>query len=253
MITCKNCNQKFEGHFCNNCGQSADTHKINSHFLWHDIQHGLLHFDKGIFFTLKELFTRPGYSIKEFIEGKRVKHFKPISLILLLAGIYTLLYHYFHASILEGSFGISGTGKDVVQIKSILEKVNEWATQHFAIVALLQLPIFATATFLSFRKSGYNFMEHIVLNAFLTAQRLVLHILLFPVIYINSHALSMQAISIFDTITGFGIMVWTLIQFFNREKKMAIFLKTLLTYILYLIMIGIIESIGAFIYLQIIG
>ena len=49
MITCKNCNQKFNGHFCNNCGQPANTHKINSHFLWHDIQHGLLHFDKGIF------------------------------------------------------------------------------------------------------------------------------------------------------------------------------------------------------------
>lgn len=64
VITCKNCNHNFKGKFCNHCGQSADTHDINLHFLWHDIQHGLLHFDKGVLFTLKELFTSTGMPLK---------------------------------------------------------------------------------------------------------------------------------------------------------------------------------------------
>jgi hypothetical protein len=75
-ITCKNCHQTYTGNYCNNCGQPADTHKINIHYLWHDIQHGLFHFDKGVTYTAKQLFTRPGHSIREFIEGKRVKHIK---------------------------------------------------------------------------------------------------------------------------------------------------------------------------------
>jgi hypothetical protein len=87
-ITCKNCHQVYTGHYCNNCGQSAETHKINAHFLWHDIQHGLLHFDEGILFSLRQLFTRPGHSIREFIDGKRVRHFKPISLVVVLATLY---------------------------------------------------------------------------------------------------------------------------------------------------------------------
>lgn len=87
---CKNCNEQLEWHFCGNCGQSAETHKMNVHFLWHDIQHGLLHFDKGILYTSKQLFTRPGIAIKEFIEGKRINHFKPISLIIVLATVYGL-------------------------------------------------------------------------------------------------------------------------------------------------------------------
>ena len=92
-ITCKNCNQNFKGHFCNNCGQTADTHKMNFHSLWHDIQHGLFHFDNGVLYTAKQLFTRPGNSIREYIDGKRVRHFKPISLVILLATVYGFLYH----------------------------------------------------------------------------------------------------------------------------------------------------------------
>ena len=101
QIICKNCGHIFSGQFCNNCGQSAATHKLNLHFIWHDIQHGLLHFDKGILYTAKKLFTKPGKSIREFIEGKRVKHFKPISLVIILATLYGVLRHLFHFSILD--------------------------------------------------------------------------------------------------------------------------------------------------------
>ncbi len=52
---CKNCGNHFNYEFCGHCGQTVDTHDINWHFLWHDIQHGLLHFEKGILYTTKEL------------------------------------------------------------------------------------------------------------------------------------------------------------------------------------------------------
>ena len=66
---------------------------MNFHSLWHDIQHGLFHFDNGVLYTAKQLFTRPGNSIREYIDGKRVRHFKPISLVILLATVYGFLYH----------------------------------------------------------------------------------------------------------------------------------------------------------------
>lgn len=92
---CKNCNNQFEGNFCNNCGQAANTHKLNMHFIWHDLKHGLFHFDNGIFYTIAQLLTKPGYTIREIIDGKRVKHFKPLSFIVVLATVYGLLYHFF--------------------------------------------------------------------------------------------------------------------------------------------------------------
>src|SRR5215210_6273275 len=131
---CKNCNNDFEGNFCNNCGQAADTHKLNLHFIWHDIQHGLFHFDNGIFYTVKQLLTRPGHAIREFIDGKRVKHFKPLSLVIVLATLYGLLYHYFIY--------------DLFDVKHITTEENfanasvnvvQWITDHFAYVSLFAI------------------------------------------------------------------------------------------------------------------
>lgn len=62
--------------------------------MWHDIQHGLFHFDQGIFYTAKQLFIRPGHSIREFIEGKRVEHFKPLSLVIILATAYGIIENF---------------------------------------------------------------------------------------------------------------------------------------------------------------
>jgi len=158
-INCKNCKQNFKGKFCNNCGQSAETHDINTHFLWHDIQHGLLHFDNGIFYTIKQLFTRPGYSIKEFIEGQRVKHFKPVSLVIVLAGIYGFVIHYFNIADLIVVKMDDTSGKVIDS-----EKVVNWISSHYAFTTLLLLPITSLATYLAFKKEKYNYIQHFVIR-----------------------------------------------------------------------------------------
>lgn len=147
-VICKNCQQVYKGHYCNNCGQPADTHKINAHFLWHDIQHGLLHFDAGIPYSLKQLFTRPGHTIREFIEGKRVRHFKPLSLVAVLGAFYGFLYHYYHIDL----FKTQDSDLD-------LGDFNEWMATHFAWTIIVTIPIYTIGTYTVFRKQGYNFFE----------------------------------------------------------------------------------------------
>ncbi len=235
-ITCKNCNQHFKGHFCNNCGQTADTHKINFHFLWHDIQHGLFHFDNGFFYTAKQLFTRPGIAIREFIDGKRVRHFKPISLVILLATVYGLLYHTFHIGFTD-LVQVTGSGDDKINV----EKINEWMSTHYAWASLLTLPFYALGTFLVFKKQGYNFVEHLVLNAFLAGQRLILRITTFPIIYAFSGTPTIKTVTEFITLIDFILMVWGYSQFFNKLSKQKSFLLTLLSYLIFaltLIIVG---------------
>jgi hypothetical protein len=58
---CLNCNRKLEGNFCIHCGQSAEIHRFTvKHVFSHDFAHPIFHFDKGLFFSVKELFFRPG-------------------------------------------------------------------------------------------------------------------------------------------------------------------------------------------------
>ena len=227
MTTCKNCSNEFEGRFCNQCGQPAATHELNFHFLMHDVQHGLLHLDKGVFFTIKELFTRPGHSIHEYLHGKRAQHFKPISLILVLAGILGLLSHYFHFDMLSDTVQVVGEGKRAEEIRKSISEFSEWISAHYAFVSLLLLPVFTIGTFLSFLKKGYNFVEHLVINAFLTGQRLVIRIVLFPIFYLLSGD-NLKAFSMFVNMIFFVLAVWTFTQIFNTMKKSTVFWRTLL-------------------------
>lgn len=148
-IICKNCHQSFKGHYCNNCGQTAETHKLNFHYIWHDIQHGLLHFDKGIAYTAKQLFTRPGHSIRDFIEGKRVKHFKPISLVMILATAYVALIHILNIEMFVKA-------KEAVSTNSHIniEKLSEWLLSHYAIITLAVIPLHTIGTVICFKNKG---------------------------------------------------------------------------------------------------
>ncbi|MCI9846427.1 DUF3667 domain-containing protein [Flavobacterium pectinovorum] len=227
-ITCKNCGQIFKGHYCNNCGQTAETHKINSHFLWHDIQHGLLHFDKGILYSFKQLFTRPGHSVREFIEGKRVKHFKPFSLVVVLATLYGFLFHSFHVDLFGDSSEIDLSG------------FNEWSVTHFSWITIATIPIFTLGTYICFRKQGYNFIEYFVLNSFKASQKLFAHLATFPLLYYFNGTSHYKTITFIIYLIDIILIFWTNIQFFNKISKSKALLLSILSHIIFLILFTII-------------
>jgi len=228
MATCKNCNTDFNDNFCGNCGQSADTHPINFHYLWHDVQHGIFHFDKGLFFTIKELFKRPGETIREFIDGKRVSHFKPVAMVFLLGSIYGLLYHY---------FDIDASGdlpKDMDnETVSFMNNINNWISSHYALATILMIPFASISSYLAFYKMKYNLVEHLVLNSFITGQKLVVSLLLFPAVYIANKTPAMLNIFGFTVLIDFILTAWTYNQFFNTQSRIANFLRSVLSYIIF--------------------
>lgn len=237
---CKNCHHSFKGNYCNNCGQSSHTHPINFKYLIHELQHGFLHVDKGIFFTLKELFTRPGDSIREFIEGKRVKHFKPIiSLVIILATIYGLLSHYFKMEVLEVD---SNFVSDNTSFLKDLLKIRNWIYDHFVWVSLLSIPLYSLGTLFAFRKQKYNFTEHIVLNTFLAGQKLALHIATFPLAYAFKFTSFENSFDNILTLVDFVLLVWTCKGFFKQESKMQTIKLAVLSYIIYAVILVILAA-----------
>lgn len=238
-IICKNCNQNFKGHFCNNCGQSAETHKMNFHLLQHDIQEGLFHFEKGIPFTIKQLFTRPGHSIREFLEGKRVQHFKPFSLVILLATVHGLLYHYFHIN----KFSINSFSAQ--SAKDLIGRFGEWTVTHYALFVLLSLPIYSLGTYLLFKKQKYNFIEHLVINAFVAGQKLFIGLVFFSLIYIYNETPTLSTINSLLGILSFILFVWTFCQLFNNLSRINIFFRIILCYVIFMVVMMLILFLSA--------
>jgi hypothetical protein len=98
MVTTENClngANTIAENFCPKCGQKTTARRYSlKHFVEHDLIHGICHVDNGILFTIRELFTRPGHSIREFINGKRVGYFNFVTLLLLILGISHFLGEY---------------------------------------------------------------------------------------------------------------------------------------------------------------
>ena len=212
--TCKNCGNIFEGNYCNYCGQAAETHEINASFVLHDLQHGLIHLDGGILHSARELFTRPGHSVRDYIEGKRIKHYKPFSMLIVVAGLYGLLYHTLKID----------PYKDISDSTFNYKQFNEWISHHFSIITLTLLPVLSLNSFLLFHKQGYNFTEHLVINAFYSTQKLWLRILTLPVILWAENA---QFILKILLVIDFALMLWIYGQFFKNISRIKTFILTL--------------------------
>ncbi len=220
-IICKNCDGQVSGNFCSSCGQRADTYKLNMHFILHDLQHGLFHFDKGILYTAKQLLTRPGHTIREFLEGKRVRHFQPLSFVIVLATFYGLLWHYLifdrlHASLTE-------PGEDITRASW---KIVTWITEHFAFDGLILIITSTLVSYVIFKKRKYNLVEHLVLNTYLMGLFLIVSLLVFPIVYIFHNALTLQY-GIVQQGFLLVLMCWCYAQFFKNTSKAKIIGLTL--------------------------
>src|SRR5690554_6793165 len=115
---CKNCNTKLNGKFCSNYDKKAQLERINGHYIKHEIEH-LLHFERGIFYTIKELLIRPGKNVREFLTENRSRLVKPIFFIIVTSLIYTFVNQYFHIE------------EQYVQPNKPKDTTTKWIQDHY--------------------------------------------------------------------------------------------------------------------------
>ena len=162
-VICKNCGKDFNGKFCNECGQNSNVDRIDLPKFLEEISDSVLQVNKGFIFTIKELFLRPGTSIKEFLDGRRKNHFKPIAYVLTMSTIYFFISRITHQNtwiddIIQGFASAEidyNSGKKVPPIFT-------WFSKNFAYSALLFLPIFSLASYLIFFKYRLNYLAKMV-------------------------------------------------------------------------------------------
>lgn len=235
---CKNCENEFAGNYCNNCGQSAHTHPINWHYVGHDIQHGVFHVDRGILYTLKELILRPGISIRAFLAGRRVDYFKPTAMVFILATIYGFLYHSLNITIVPD---IAGMGNDPQLL--LAKKMEAQIISRYSLYILMTIPLYALGSYLAFKKSGYNYVEHLVINLYLASLKLALQIITIPFLYLGY---GFNIVLIVFVIADTAILFWVFGGTFNMFSRVARVLRTILSFVIVFaasLLVGIISGI----------
>lgn len=102
---CLNCGTPLTGDFCHACGQHAHIHRTLTAF-FHDLLHGVLHFEGKTWRTLPLLAWKPGELTRRYIEGERAKFVSPIALFL-----FSVFLMFAAASMLGGLGGFPEQAK----------------------------------------------------------------------------------------------------------------------------------------------
>jgi hypothetical protein len=222
METCKNCGIPMVGAFCHGCGQKADTHRLDWHWLGHELQHSVFHVDKGILYTLKELFLRPG------------RHFPPLSLILVLAAVYSVLYAFFKPDMSAVQLNPEG--------QKAMELMSELMTSKYALFELMLLPLVSFWSWLLMKKFGHNFVEHVIINAFLGGQRILLNVLFLP---LNKFGMTLSFLaSGLLFVAYFGFFIFGYVQLYEHKNTTSVVLRSISAYVLFWIVAMLIMIVG---------
>lgn len=236
---CLNCNETVSQHFCPNCGQKTNTHRITlEHFIKQDILHGVWHFEKGILFTLKEALLRPGKAALDYISGKRIRYYNVFYLTLLLIGLNILLLHFYDNFKTNSTL----TPNDV----DTTPNITKFLADNVKFILFCIVPILGCNSYLVFRRLKLNIAEHFIIGGMCLLGMVQLTILFSFSNFLNEQ-FSFKFLGIIEVISFFLIVLFPFWCYYNSIKNRYTFLGSLwrlvVFYILVLIQIQLILAI----------
>jgi len=209
-------NENIENEEFQEIENSSTLERIDGKYIWSEIS-SVLNFDKGIFYTIKELFIRPGKTVREFLIYDRKRIVKPLIFV-----IFSSLFFIISQQI----FGFQTGGiPDNIDSKGVLEAF-EWVGRNFGIVNILLGFFIGLWIRLFFPKSKFNIYEILILVFFT----------------IGIGNLIYTIFGIIESGTGFEVNYlaflgallyssWAIGNFFNKKSFWS-YLKGLLAYLL---------------------
>ncbi len=222
-MTCPNCFGEFEGNYCSQCGQKAFAGRHTLRELITDTLYTLFNLEQGFLFTVKELTLRPGPVIRAYINGRLKVYYPPLRYLLLLATLSALLI--VGTGLVEK---MADTGLDSGKPKMLAQAI-QLIKQYFESIKIILVPIMAFCTYWVFRKSRYYYVEHLIFNAYLQAQLILVSIVLAPFRY-YFHGFIPYSI-VLTLVISLLYYSWAGVYFF-REKPVVVGVKILVVFIL---------------------
>lgn len=216
-MNCKNCNHVVNEKFCPNCGQPAKLKRIDGHYLSHEIEH-VLHVERGLLYTVRELAIKPGATVREFISENRTRLVKPIIFIIITSLIYSVVSHFFHIEQGYIDFKDSSNSTPLLMFK--------WSQEHYGYANIIMGVFIAVWLKIFFRKQGYNLFEILILLCFVIGMSMLIYTLF--VLFLGFTKVDLMQLG---GILGVIYCSWAIGQFFNKNKPIN-YLKALVAYML---------------------
>ena len=172
---CLNCESTFPvpARFCPHCSQRTDTARLSFADMTRDLLHAFVNVERGPLVFAWALLTRPGGIAREYVEGRRRRHYGPFATLVVLVGMTAL------------ALNLSGFQALTQEVSSAPAALLH---RHFNLVLLVQLPLLGAACALLFRAAHLTLPEHMVLVAYTLGMRAVALTIIMPIALLNSNS-----------------------------------------------------------------
>lgn len=231
--SCKSCNAQYTGYFCPACGQKLITNRFTIKEGISSVIGVVFNFDRGLWPTIYGLLIRPGDVLKDYINGITIRYYHPFRFLFLMLTLSVLLMVSLGINdYLQGEYATKISGEALSQpIKDMLTLINSYS--HLFIAS--SMPILAFASWMFFRKKGYNYAEHLIISSYTFGMTVFLGMLTIPIFFIDKGTYAwLSSGSLLVTI---GFFTYVYLSLF-KGGGVNVFLKALGVYLVYAILFG---------------
>jgi hypothetical protein len=189
------------------------THRFTMRrLLLQDLPHSVWHVDKGLLYTLRKMVTQPGRTIAEYLAGRRAQHFRPLTYLLLICGVSSLL--------------MSATQWHPIPAERAAEmpKVLNLAMERYmtvfykypSLVYTVLLPINALLAWLLLRATRYNYAEMLISQALITGTLTVPALLMgMPIMWLAGRSEHSPGLIMLTALPSLVYPAWVYLQMLN--------------------------------------
>lgn len=188
MRTCPNCHRRFVGSFCPRCGQSGTWSRYT-------FRQAVLNFldiwglgNRPMFQTIRELFVRPGYMVRDYLSGQRQRYFPPFKMLAVVSvllvfvtwltnqnhysflGDFVRIYNYSFADRLSAMSLPSGVSGIIDAMVQLLKFLSSNPLYEYLCLGVL----YVLCVWIAFKRvSRFNLVETYIFLVFILVQFLL--------------------------------------------------------------------------------
>ena len=143
-------------------------------FIGENLLAAILGRDGGIWFTLKNLFSRPGAMIVDILGGKRKKYFSPFPMLFFALTLYILITSVTTGFLIQEAFNESELSLNesteeldtqTIEVFHVIKQIVSFFFKHYTLCFLLTLPLLVIAARACYGRSNrkrYYWAEYII-------------------------------------------------------------------------------------------
>ncbi len=251
---CQNCGETVSGQFCAACGQKHPQTRLTIKVLLHQMYESVFDFDRGFFFTVKELVIHPQLVIRNYLAGRRVIYTNPFKYLLLWLGLSTFIglslmdMDAFTRQMTQEVQWQQPTKKSAEsekkrkQVEKQTSQLQQTMLQNPQFMYAVLVPMLSMCSLWLFRKKGYTYAEHLLLDTYLMAQTIIITIpvyllfFLFPKHLVLVSLISSLVAALYYAFAGMVIFNGTLLTAFKS------LFSYIFAYVLLMIIVGVLGT-----------